>query len=451
MFNKQSITKNERRLLQLGGVFCAVLALLIGWHYWSNAEPRFNIPAPPQTPSPNGYDYFVKATTVWVPEPDAVILSDKLEPRPDEKNFVAKYPLAARQKWLRQNDEALRLIYEGLKYPALYPSRAAQNQPSGKLRYVAQLFVTQSRIRAAQGDWNGAAQSAIDCIRYGNNVCRGGANLQWLAAYSITASGLDSLQDVAEGVDAPTARNAARQLRELRENAPSLANALQEDKWLHHRSYQDTFRRPDWRQQFAASYARGGATALTIIAMMEGRKLTWYETAQIWLDYWKTQIVMFSFSKRRLLANYDAVADSAIAASKKPYQNTKPAPGRDYFSDAFVRSYQGGIWLQAKTHTHSAMLETALALRAYKLERGAYPASLQNLVPEYLPSVPGDAFNTDKPLRYKRGGATYQLWSIGPDGVDNNGAAVRDTTRPKRGQTTINDNSKGDFVYGVND
>jgi hypothetical protein len=94
---------------------------------------------------------------------------------------------------------------------------------------------------------------------------------------------------------------------------------------------------------------------------------------------------------------------------------------------------------------------TMLALRAFWLEKGHYPATLKELVPEYLKKVPIDPFIGYAPLRYKLQGKKYLLWSIGSDGVDNHGAPVINSD--KQGSSRYffrSPDSKGDVVAGIN-
>ncbi len=65
-----------------------------------------------------------------------------------------------------------------------------------------------------------------------------------------------------------------------------------------------------------------------------------------------------------------------------------------------------------------------LALRAFKLRRGVYPAGLSELVPEYLPRIPIDEFDGD-PLRYKLTAHDYLLYSVGKDGKDDGGIPAK--------------------------
>jgi hypothetical protein len=68
---------------------------------------------------------------------------------------------------------------------------------------------------------------------------------------------------------------------------------------------------------------------------------------------------------------------------------------------------------------------TGLALRIYRAEHGRFPATLQELVPEYLPAVPRDALAEDgRALTYLLEADPRIVYSVGTDGVDNGGQFV---------------------------
>jgi hypothetical protein len=69
---------------------------------------------------------------------------------------------------------------------------------------------------------------------------------------------------------------------------------------------------------------------------------------------------------------------------------------------------------------HLRLLATELALRCYQASKGRPPARLDDLVPDYLAKVPQDPFSR-RPLIYRPQGATWLLYSVGPDGVDDGG------------------------------
>jgi hypothetical protein len=97
------------------------------------------------------------------------------------------------------------------------------------------------------------------------------------------------------------------------------------------------------------------------------------------------------------------------------------------------------------------LLVTQLALQAYKGEHGAYPAYLSDLVPRYLSRVPDDPFSDGQPLRYRRTGGKYLLYSIGPDAKDDGGRPIFETiTNPPSYNIWMDPNETGDIVAGTN-
>ncbi len=65
-------------------------------------------------------------------------------------------------------------------------------------------------------------------------------------------------------------------------------------------------------------------------------------------------------------------------------------------------------------------LLAAVALDRYRRDRGAYPASLDALVPAYLPAVPLDRCSGE-PLLYRLEGGAPLVYATGPDGDDDGG------------------------------
>jgi hypothetical protein len=77
---------------------------------------------------------------------------------------------------------------------------------------------------------------------------------------------------------------------------------------------------------------------------------------------------------------------------------------------------------QAKAELRCAA--AALAAERYRLARGSWPKSLDDLVPDYLPAVPADPFD-GKPLRLARLPDGLVVYSLGPDGTDDGGKIDR--------------------------
>ena len=68
------------------------------------------------------------------------------------------------------------------------------------------------------------------------------------------------------------------------------------------------------------------------------------------------------------------------------------------------------------------LLFTELALKTFRADEGRFPATLDELVPKYLRAVPQDPFQpTPTPLVYSREGDSFELYSVGPNGIDDGG------------------------------
>lgn len=75
------------------------------------------------------------------------------------------------------------------------------------------------------------------------------------------------------------------------------------------------------------------------------------------------------------------------------------------------------------------MTDCLLALRRYELKQGKLPDTLAELVPDYLPAVPNDAYD-GQPLRYLITPESTCVYSIGEDRVDNGGQTDKNNLEP---------------------
>jgi hypothetical protein len=76
-----------------------------------------------------------------------------------------------------------------------------------------------------------------------------------------------------------------------------------------------------------------------------------------------------------------------------------------------------------RSETELRLLRVEAAVRLHRLERGAFPDKLDQLVPAYLEAPPVDPF-TGQPLVYRSETNLFVLYSAGPDGKDDGGAPL---------------------------
>ncbi len=90
-----------------------------------------------------------------------------------------------------------------------------------------------------------------------------------------------------------------------------------------------------------------------------------------------------------------------------PSGGTRMSRQRLYLS-LMGENYNSLIALSARVKSARRITRTLLALRRFRMDHGAYPRSLGDLVPNYLPQLPLDAF-TGKPILLVRARGTYSL------------------------------------------
>ncbi len=101
-----------------------------------------------------------------------------------------------------------------------------------------------------------------------------------------------------------------------------------------------------------------------------------------------------------------------------------------------------------------------IALQRHRLRTGAYPASLDALVPDELDALPVDGYAADGRFRYRLIDASaptpragYALYSIGIDGNDDGGTPPMDGKRARNALAASpgDDRPPGDYVFTLED
>jgi hypothetical protein len=407
--------KAKRWLVWSGGIVLVFLLAAGGFWYWINIPPQVIIPTPVM-PKPNGYDFFLRAGAACVESYKGV---DEI----NDIHYVAgkHYPIAAKETWLSKNAKALRLLREGLKYPALYPARSGNFFPRyDQFRDLMRMLVVESHIRAERGDWPGAADSILDDLEFGYDIQRGGTLISGSVGSVVQNISLRELPPILPHLDAKAASQTAKCMEQFYDGRFPYFRSVQEEKWKVQADLLEMMGKRDWLQD-----------------IFNELELSQSEEDEV-----------FFTSKRTLMNNYTKGMDATIANARLPYSKM---PHVSTSSDPLMKNLipDNGIrWDWAHAYTNSALIMTMLALRAFRLEKGHYPANLKELAPQYLKKVPIDPFAGDAPLYYRLQGQKYVLWSIGPDGVDNHGALITNNKKG-RGHLFFPD-SKGDIVAGIN-
>ena len=86
----------------------------------------------------------------------------------------------------------------------------------------------------------------------------------------------------------------------------------------------------------------------------------------------------------------------------------------------FMFEHGGFVGRMSEAESRRRLIVVALALSRYRLSHGKFPDSLRALAPKYLAAIPAD-FMDARPLRYRRVGDAFLLYSVGLDCQDDGG------------------------------
>jgi hypothetical protein len=267
--------------------------------------------------------------------------------------------------------------------------------------------------------------SRLDAIQIGQDLPRGQGLMGVLVGTAIQRIGRHECWGIVPHLDIAEAKQATRRLQALISRHVPYSDVVQEEKWTGQALMIESFKTMDWRQTIEGLKSGGQSRrdSLQIVRVM-------------------------SYSKSGIMANYTRYMDRYICAARLPYAMRASAPSqpRDPYQDMSNPSRYdiiGGAWfLDARTRAEKLLLLFTLALRAHHLEHGHYPSTLAELAPSYLKKIPDDPFALKGPLRYKRTGDKYVLYSLGPDCKDDGGKPIA--------ESPVHEKSKGDIVAGVN-
>ncbi len=407
-----------------------VIVILAGAGYlkWNAGLMPEHVSIPnPTPPSPNARDIYNRAESMLR---DA----DSINPLPRRTSKTyAKLTSAAQiakdRRLVAENQPALAVLREGLQDECLEPPVRSIDTLTpyyAKDQAMARLLTLEGQLHARDGDWSGAISDDIDTIQLGISLQHGATLTGWTAGLECEAYGRNPAWKYADHLSAAQAEAAAKRMATVCSTAVRFSSELQEEQRC------------------------GQATMLNIYSKHLSINGNYSELTDN--PYTFSQNVAFHLESPRVAYDlYTKNTDEVIRRANLPWPEQitlKPLPLPTGLMDSlFFEIFRVPGTPQLDNAALNALLQTELALRAYRLEHhGAYPSVLEQLAPAYLPTVPTDPFSANQPLRYRLAGGKPLLYSIGPDAIDNGGQAY--VLPSSINVLARQDNTTGDIVAG---
>ncbi|MDB6125004.1 MAG: hypothetical protein JWQ71_3997 [Pedosphaera sp.] len=137
----------------------------------------------------------------------------------------------------------------------------------------------------------------------------------------------------------------------------------------------------------------------------------------------------------------DSMEQDPRLTNTSPYLVSMASP-YNVFARFLLPSLPKIVQKAARGQTSVNLATIACALERYQLAHGAYPKTLEPLVPQFLSKLPHEITNGE-PLKYRRSeDGRFVLYSIGSDGKDDGGAY------PSKEGVDFQDNKFGSEVTG---
>jgi len=431
----QSGSRSRPAVVSCGVIGLAGLVLVGMWWTAAMKTPKVVFPKP-VIPSPNAFDFYVQAGNAVTGDKQ---ISDAISTQPPTTLTPAQIDAL-----VQQNLGAINTLHQGFAYPYVDPSpRSIKTLVPyfAKYRGMARLLSLQSKVRAEKGDWGGAVDSNLDAVRLGEDVPHGSVVIGYLVGVACQAIGRRPIWTSIEHLNAAQSRTAATRLESIMDRNFSFADTLQEEKYFGQAALLEMFADP---KQTRAYLVQDMGTN-------PGEEPPGAAAAQS-----LSVLFYLAYSKSRIMQGYTTYMDQSAAIARQPYGLHLPPPPlpTDPINNILLPVFSQARLKGVDSETQNGLLLVMLALRAFRLEHGRYPAALTELAPAYLKKLPDDPFAAQGTFKYILNGNTYTLYSVGPDGKDDSGKAIDDIRQANSGNPNaryfVNPNSIGDVVAGKN-
>jgi hypothetical protein len=307
---------------------------------------------------------------------------------------------------------------------------------------LARWLALSAEFRAATGDMDGAFADLSRLSRMGRVTGRNLGYHNFMVAYSVFGrNACTSAWHISTGRDVPAhmLRAEACRILDLAADMPSAADLIRLSARQSDRALAECCKSKQFFPTFSLVSTTTSAPSLPVRAHL----VLGLSSIAAWIG---------GSSSAAVQRNVAAYHERAVALAEAPYSSKTvaayeslarvPRTRKDRFRVLLTVRDPMGYWLassrsqlyahmcKSSARSQAAMRGTALflAVKAYEKDKGHIPDTLNELVPEYLPSVPADPFG-GRPFGYLKSSVpglppkAWAVYSVGNDSKDNGGTA----------------------------
>jgi hypothetical protein len=362
-------------------------------------------------------------------------------------------------EWLEANKKALALVIEATRQPEYYnplvPRRTEDWSPglisallpsTQKCREIASALVCRAMLRVSEGNKDEAWQDLLACHRLGRLTARGATLVELLVGIAI--------EGVASKGDVEFIEHSKLKSKQFLVCLGDLRGLPQIPAFVHCIDSGERFMTLDLMMltarhgtAFLQSRLESLSSAKTQLRQEYGfrdrlfeRSINWdpgLRTVNLWFDRYVEALNIEDASTRR--STVEALKEEVMALRRhveatalleKTFMDAENRGERfgEIMVGMMLPGYEKRQASADRIEQVQRNLHLAFALAAYHSDHGRYPAKLDELAPKYLETIPDDLFS-GKPLIYRLEDDGYLLYSVGPNGVDDDGRGYDDQPR----------------------
>lgn len=257
-----------------------------------------------------------------------------------------------------------------------------------------------------------AWRNTLTCLRFPDTLADDPLLVSLIVRIAVQSLALDALnQGLAAGVW--TDQELAEIERRLgRINLPAgMANAFRGERGFANHHFEELYRMPSGEKPREQKARSGLFSSVSMDIFVTGDQAIHNRMFQNWID------VLDAAPEQGLNARTMAVFERDRKFLKDNWWNLLRYP----IAAMAIPNIPGIVGAGAQLQDKIAQARTVCGLERYHLKHGTYPEELSALVPDFLPAVPTE-ISTLQPLRYRREGSGFLLWSPGWNERDEAGA-----------------------------
>jgi len=405
----------------------------------------------------NAFTYFQQAIDkLDLPKDDEPAMDSpapppKVKPLPGEEPDPDAPPPTRKQRWdaltngdvewdqpivdevLKRNEAALALFEKGLAVPQCQAPQARTFDEYMHVKIyghldIANTISVRARDAMRRGDPEAAFADAVKLLHFGQKIEAAKGNVvSYLVGLTIKDTGCGLVLNELQGAMLPSERlrRLAAEFRQSGHEGEALADAFRVEY------EQQSLVIRDFEAGVLAKYGQGTSRQ----PIGGSRK----HLGPVWRFAQRVQLNLI-FKPNRTRRMFADIAHAVVKRAPKHFSEARQSISLkqqptllerllrpNWAGHALYRimapAANGACELKCAQDVSLSAASALLAMKAYKLDKGELPETLEQLVPEYLDAVPIDDFD-GKPLRYNA--AKKIIYSVGEDLEDNGGTTKQE-------------------------